>query len=132
MANPKTYHGSCECEKVRIEATFDLSQGTFKCNCRMCGKGRFWGAGMPPENFKIVAGEAELSRYSSNPMHHFCKHCGIKMFGRVEMPDGTKQAVVAVAVLDDLDPRALVAAPIHYCDGRHDRFDRKPEYVEHL
>lgn len=126
MSKLKTYHGSCECERVRIEATFDLSEGTFKCNCRMCTKARFWGVFIAHESFKIISGEEELTRYGAGPVHHFCCHCGVKIFGR-----GTGTAV-SVAILDDLDPRELVKAPVKYCDGHHDRFDREPEFKDHL
>jgi hypothetical protein len=128
----KTYHGSCECEKVKFEVKFDLSAGTFKCNCRMCTKSRFWGAAVQAENLKVLSGESELTTYWNNPIHHFCKHCGVKVFGRGEQPDGTKTVAVAVPVLDDLDPRELCKAPVHYFDGRHDRFDRSPEFTGHL
>ena len=127
MASTKTYHGSCECERVRIEATFDLSKGTFKCNCRMCTKTRFWGVLLASkDDLKIVSGETELTRYGDGPVHHFCRHCGVKLFGRGQF------AAVSVAVFDDLDPAELVQAPVKYYDGRHDRFDREPEFKAHL
>jgi hypothetical protein len=128
----KTYHGSCECERVTYEATFDLSAGTFKCNCRICTKGRLWGAVVAPENLKVLSGEGELVKYWTGPVHHFCKHCGIKVFGRAKGPDSKDSAVVMLATLDDLDPRELARAPVHYFDGRHDRFDRRPEFTGHL
>ena len=39
---------------------------------------------------------------------------------------------VQVSLLDDLDREELAAAPVHYVDGRHDRFDRAPEDVRFL
>lgn len=128
----KIYHGSCECGKVQFEAKLDLSKGTFKCNCRVCTKGRFWGASLKPEDLKVISGEESLTRYWNNPIHHFCSQCGIKVFARGEMPDGTKMAVVSLAALDDLDPREWVKAPVTYFDGRHDRFNREPEFKDHL
>lgn len=128
----KTYHGSCDCEKVKFQATLDLSAGTFKCNCRICTKSRFWGAAVEPEQFKVLAGESELSTYWTNPVHHFCRHCGVKVFGRGQRPDGQVSYAVALTTLDDLDPRELTQAPVAYFDGRHDRFDREPEFKGHL
>jgi hypothetical protein len=128
----KTYHGSCECEKVKFEATFDLSAGTFKCNCRMCTKSRFWGASVDGDKLEVTSGAQELTTYWSNPMHHFCKHCGVKVFGMGTGPDGKKSAAVVLTALDDLDPRELAKAPVQYFDGRHDRFDRAPEFAGHL
>jgi hypothetical protein len=105
----KTYHGSCECGKIQFEATLDLSKGTFKCNCRMCTKSRFWGASLASEELRVMAGESEISLYGSNPVHHFCRHCGIKVFGRGELPEGKKFSAVSLASLDDLDPREWVS-----------------------
>lgn len=128
----RVYHGSCECEKVKYEAAFDLSRGTFKCNCRMCTKSRLWAALVDAENVKLVSGESELIRYGENPLHHFCGNCGVKTFGKVEMPDGKKFFAVMLATLDDLDPKDWAKSPVRYHDGLHDRFDREPEFVGHL
>ncbi|MFL5813306.1 MAG: GFA family protein [Bdellovibrionia bacterium] len=128
----KTYHGSCECEKVKFEATFDLQAGTFKCNCRMCTKARLWGAVVQPENFKVTSGEEFLSKYWKSPVHHFCKECGIKVFAQGVSPIGKPLTVVVLAALDDLDPREWAAAPVRIFDGQHDRFDRAPDFTGHL
>ncbi|MBY0472505.1 GFA family protein [bacterium] len=128
----KTYHGSCECEKVTYEVSFDLSAGTFKCNCRMCTKTRFWAAAVNPDQLKILTGKEELSTYWDNPMHHFCSHCGTKVFGLGKSPSGKPMMALVLATLDDLDPRELAQAPVSYFDGKHDRFDRAPEFSGHL
>jgi hypothetical protein len=132
MDNAKTYHGSCECGQVQYEAKIDLSKGTFKCNCRMCTKTRFWAAGIPGDDLKVTAGEELLTRYWSNPVHHFCKVCGIKVFGKGKMPDGKIFAAITLATLDDLDPREWVKAPVMVHDGIHDRFGHPAEFAEHL
>lgn len=123
------YHGSCDCGKVRFEVGLDLEAGTFKCNCRLCFKKRFWGIVAQPETFRLLSGEGDLTVYGMSRRHHFCKHCGVKVFGRGL--DGVR-VVVNVAALDDVDPRTLVQAPIRYVDGLHDNFKSAPDYTAHL
>lgn len=125
----QTYHGSCDCEKVRFEVGLDLDAGTFKCNCKICWKGRFWGAIVKPENFRLISGENDLTIYGNQRLHHFCKHCGVKLFGRGA--DGVRM-VVSLASLDDLDPKILVRSPVRYVDGRHDNFKAEPDFTAHL
>jgi hypothetical protein len=127
----KTVHGSCECERVRIEATLDLEgEGTFKCNCQICRKTGFWGASVA--TLRVLSGEGDLAKYGDAVIHHFCRHCGVKIFGRVQKAEGPPTFAVSVRVLDDLDLRELKKAKIMYVDGLHDRFDREPEFKELL
>jgi hypothetical protein len=125
----QTYHGSCDCGKVAFEVSLDLSKGTFKCNCRICWKGRFWGIGTSPDSLKLLKGEAELSRYGQKIVHHFCRNCGIKVFGK--SADG-KGVAISVAALDDLPAEELSKAPVHYVDGIHDNWKQSPSFTAHL
>lgn len=125
----QTYHGSCDCGKVRFETELDLDAGTFKCNCKICWKGRFWGAMAKSDTFRLLSGEGDLTVYGQARLHHFCRHCGIKVFGRGA--DGVRIAV-NLAVLDDLDPHVLAKAPVRYVDGRRDNFTTTPDFTGHL
>ena len=83
MEETKKYSGSCHCGNVRYEATMALGK-VMECNCSICRRNRFWVAVAKPENFRLLAGEREMTEYRFNTkknQHFFCKHCGVRAFG---------------------------------------------------
>jgi hypothetical protein len=130
------YQGSCHCQAVKYEASIDLAQGSNRCNCSLCSKARAWFAFVPGERFRITQGEDALSHYRWTPAsktepfldYAFCSRCGIRLYGTGDAPQmGGRFYAVNVPTLDDVDREALVAAPLRFVDGAHDRFDRAPE-----
>ena len=132
----KTYTGSCHCGAVRFEADIDLSAGTNKCNCSICTKIRNWNAIIKPAAFRLLAGENELSDYQfgGKSAHHvFCRHCGVRSFGRGYVKEiGGDYVSVQLASLDNLNLKELVAAPIRFADGRNNDWGAAPQEVRHL
>ncbi len=130
----KTYTGSCHCGALKFEADLDLAQSTFRCNCSICRRTRFWPAITKEDGFRITSGESELTKYTFNSHknhHYFCKHCGVRAFGvGNETPMG-KMYGVNVGCLDQLTDKELSELPITYVDGLHDKF-APPEYFNHL
>lgn len=131
----KTHAGGCHCGAVRFEADIDIAQGTVKCNCSSCAKARSWLAFVPASRYRLTAGEGTQGTYQWTPpgkpgptlTFHFCKTCGIRTPGRGEMEAlGGVFYAVQVPLLDAVDPEELASAPIHYVDGLHDHYDRKP------
>jgi hypothetical protein len=132
----KTYHGSCHCKRVTFEADLDLSQGTGKCNCSYCWKVRNWSMIIKPQAFRLLSGEEDLSDYQFGGKvgHHlFCKHCGVRTFGRGNIPEiGGEYCSIILASLDDLEPAQLAEAPVRYFNGRDNDWFNTPLEIRHL
>ena len=122
----QTYTGGCHCGAVRYEADMDLSQGTLKCNCSICRKTRAWLVGIGADDFRLLKGQEALSDYqfgSKNIHHLFCKHCGVKSFGRAAAGPGGKPFVaVLLSTVDDISDADLAATPVIFIDGRNNNF----------
>ena len=131
----KTYRGSCHCGAVRFEADIDLARPTYRCNCSICSRNRFWPAVVRPEAFRLLAGESELTRYLFNSRrneHYFCKHCGVLAFGiGTDTPIG-RMVGVNLGCLTDVSDEELSRLPITYVDGLNDWWERAPEFFAHL
>jgi len=132
----RTYNGSCHCGRVRFRADIDLAAGTGKCNCSICTKARNWGAIVRPDAFRLLAGEEDLSTYqfgTHSVQHPFCRHCGVRPFGRGDIAEvGGKYVSVNVNCLDDATAEELSSVPVHYMDGRNDNWFAAPSEVRYL
>jgi hypothetical protein len=130
----KTYHGSCHCGAVRFEADLDLTAPSYRCNCSICRRNRFWPAVARPAQFRLLAGESELTEYLFNTrknQHFFCRHCGVRAFGVGNDTPMGRMYGVNIGCLEGVSEEELARVPIVYVDGMHDRFD-PPEYTSHL
>jgi hypothetical protein len=131
----KTYRGSCHCGAVRFEADIDLSQPTFRCNCSICSRNRFWAAVVPPSALRVLEGRSELVQYLFNTMqneHYFCRTCGVRPYGVGHHPEQGEVIGVNIGCLEDATPEELAAAPITYCDGRNDNWQNPPRLTGYL
>lgn len=139
MSNPlpakKTYRGSCHCGAVRFEADIDLGQGTVRCNCSICLKSRFWSAIVKPESFRLLTGQANLTKYQFNKkidQHLFCTICGVRSFVIGNSPRWGEFYAVNVTCLDGISIEELVNAPVTYLDGLNDNWRTPPAEIRHL
>jgi hypothetical protein len=124
MSNePKTHKGSCHCGAVRFEATVDATRGS-RCNCTVCTKVSGLNTHGRPDSLKILEGESELTVYEwgfKTGKRYFCKHCGVTVFGRGDIPElGGAYVSINLNALDDVDPAAVA---VQYWDGRHNNWD---------
>lgn len=137
----KTYQGSCHCGAVAFEADLDLAAGTTRCNCRFCGKARFWMAFAPEGSFRLLRGADALTDYQHAPagkeafLHFtFCTTCGFRPFtrgGYLAAFGGTFHAV-NIACLDGISDEERAAIPVRYADGQHDDWEATPAVTSHL
>lgn len=130
----KTYRGSCHCGAVRFEADLDLTQPTYRCNCSICRRTRFWPAVAREEGFRLLQGQDDLVQYRFNTTknhHYFCRTCGVRPFGvGTETPIG-KMYGVNIGCLEGIGEEELSKLPVTYIDGMNDRFEA-PAFVAHL
>lgn len=130
----KTYRGSCHCGAVTFEADLDLAQPSFRCNCSICRRTRFWPAVARPEGFRVLSGESELTEYRFNSrrnVHYFCRHCGVRSWGvGNDTPIGTMIGV-NLGCLEGVSEEELARIPIVYIDGMHDRMET-PAFRAHM
>ena len=130
----QTYRGSCHCGAVKFAADLDLTQSSYRCNCSICRRTRFWPAVAKEDGFRLLAGEAELTEYRFNTrknLHYFCKHCGVRAFGvGTETPMG-KMYGVNLGCLEGVSEETLAKIPITYVDGMNGKF-APPEVCAHL
>lgn len=131
----KTYNGSCHCGSVRFEAELDLTQPSYRCNCSICRRNRFWPAVAGPHGFRLIAGQDMLTEYLFNTkknQHFFCKRCGVRPFGvGNETPMG-KMYGVNIGCLEGVSEEELSRIPITYVDGMNDRWQHAPAHFSHL
>jgi hypothetical protein len=130
----KTYRGACHCGAVTFEAELDLTQSSYRCNCSICRRTRFWPAVARPEGFRLLTGEAELTQYLFNTrknQHYFCRHCGVRCFGiGTETPIG-KMYGVNLGCLIDVTDEELSKIPITRVDGLNNKMS-PPAFYSHL
>ena len=114
-----TVTGSCFCGAVEFEIELPT---TFcgHCHCSMCrrphGASFVTWTGVPPERFRINAGEQSIAKYQSSEhgTRSFCRICGSQMFCQTE-PEIIDIALAALHGKIDREPEAH-----YYYDSRAD------------
>lgn len=133
----RLYTGRCHCGDVTFEVMADIAAGTHKCNCSICAASRFWSVDALPSDLRLLSPPDMMTVFRGrNPVaeHPFCKRCGIRPFQRIGMPNmsGHEYLNVNIACLEAVDVDELMAAPITFYDGLHDKWGERPQEVRHL
>lgn len=77
------HQGSCHCGRVRFEVSAPSDLEVNECNCSICRMKGYLHLIVRRSDFRLLAGEAELTTYTFNTgvaQHYFCRHCGITPF----------------------------------------------------
>ncbi|MGY4396989.1 hypothetical protein ACVWZA_002180 [Sphingomonas sp. UYAg733] len=132
----RLYRATCHCGQVAIEADLDLRAGTGRCNCSICGKSRYWGAIVAPDDVAAIEGENHLAEYrfgSQTMQILFCVRCGIRVFGKgyLDLLGGDFYSI-NLACLDNASDEELAAAKVRYSNGRDDDWMNEPLVTAHL
>lgn len=130
----QTYRASCHCGKVVAEAELDLEQPSYRCNCSICRRTRFWPTVARPEQFRLLQGEDALVEYAfagGNNQHFFCGTCGVRVFGVGNDTPIGKMVGVNLGCLEGVSEEMLSTIPVVAIDGMHDRMET-PEFFAHL
>ena len=131
----RTYRGSCHCGAVRFEADLDLTQPTYRCNCSICRRTRFWPAVAREDGFRLLSGQEVLTQYLFNKRrneHWFCRVCGVRAFGVGNDTPIGKMYGVNLGCLEGVSEEELSRVPVTYVDGLHDRWQDTPAFFSHL
>jgi hypothetical protein len=109
--------GGCHCRAVRFEAEVAAEVEILDCNCSICAMTGFRHLIVPHSDFRLLAGEAELTHYrfgTRTADHLFCSVCGVKSFYQ---PRSHPEAwSLNVNALDDSAGLTMTARPF---DGRN-------------
>ena len=130
----RAYRASCHCGKVVAEAALDLEAPSFRCNCSICRRTRFWPAVAAPDDFRLLQGDGALVKYvfAGEKNHHFfCGTCGVRVFGVGNDTPVGEMIGVNLGCLEGVSEETLSKVPVVAIDGLHDRM-QPPEFAAHL
>lgn len=109
------HNGGCHCGRVRFEVTAPADLNVNECNCSICRMTGHLHLIVRQEDFRLLAGDADISTYTYNTgvaQHYFCSNCGIKSF-YVPRSNPNGYSVNARC----LDPRTVASMTIEKFDG---------------
>ena len=100
-----SYRGSCHCGAIRFELRTRLGHLS-RCNCSLDVRRNALLHYVPPEDFRLVAGEDQLATYrfgSETTDQHFCRTCGVFPFF-FSRYGGQEKYGINVGCLEGVDP----------------------------
>lgn len=117
MNDSEIYTGSCHCGAVRFEVAMDAPSQAMACNCSICSRMGWRLAFVSPAQFTLKQGDEALADYQfghQRAHHFFCRHCGIRSFGRGTSGDGTEMVAINLRCVEGIDAEGL---EVEWFDG---------------
>lgn len=85
--------GSCHCGALSFSCDIEPVEAV-TCNCSICRRKASVLHFVDPHQVRLTADPAAHGIYRFHRQiiaHHFCKTCGIGLWGEVTLPDGTRK-----------------------------------------
>lgn len=110
-AQNTSYHGNCHCGRYRFELNVPEIKEAIACTCSLCTKKGYLWLIPPPDAFKVIRDDGQLTEYrSSTVQDKFCNYCGTGVVCEHSVGPLRGQFAVNVRAIQEINPFQLESA----------------------